>query len=127
MRYRSDVFDSGDFDTGRCKGPDGGLAPRARSAHEDVDLAYPVLHRPASGLLGCQLGCEGGGLAGALEADVAGRRPREDIALLVGDGDDRVVEGALDVGDAVGDVLRSRFRGRRAEAVVFFEAGISAS
>ena len=55
--------------------------------------------------LGRHLGGERRALAGALEADVAGRRPGEDVALLVGDADDRVVERALDVRHAVGDVL----------------------
>jgi hypothetical protein len=60
---------------------------------------------PAWRLLGGQLGGEGGGLARALEADVAGRGPGEHVALGVGDRDDGVVERALDVGHAVGDVL----------------------
>ena len=55
--------------------------------------------------LGRHLGGIGGGLAGTLETDVASRGPGQDLALLVGDGDDRVVEAGLDVGDAVGDVL----------------------
>src|SRR6185436_646756 len=39
------------------------------------------------------------------EAHVARRRPGNRVALLVGDGDDRVVEGRLDVSDAVRNVL----------------------
>ena len=56
---------------------------------------------------------KGVGLARALEPDVAGGRPRQRVALGVGDGDDGVVEGALDVRHPVGDVLRSFLRGRR--------------
>ena len=67
-------------------------------------LRTPCSIAPAGGLLGGHLGGEGRALAGALEADVAGRGPREHVALEVGDRDDRVVEGRLDVGDAVGDV-----------------------
>src|SRR5690606_17187500 len=51
------------------------------------------------------LGGEGRRLARALEAHVAGRGPGQHVAALVGEGDDRVVEAALDVGDAVADVL----------------------
>src|SRR5204863_7350409 len=72
--------------------------------HLHVDLADAVLHRSSGGLLGRHLGRERGALLRALEADVAGRGPGVDVALLVGDRDDRVVERALDVGDAVGDV-----------------------
>src|SRR5690606_30724154 len=99
-----DVFDAGDLDAGALDRPDGGLAPGAGTLHLDVDLADAVLHRATGSLLGSHLGGVGGGLAGALEADVAGGRPREHVALQVGDRDDRVVERALDVRDAVGDV-----------------------
>ena len=55
--------------------------------------------------LGRELRRERRALARALEPDVAGRGPRERVALLVGDRDDRVVERRLDVRDPVGDVL----------------------
>src|SRR6516162_9904077 len=80
-------------------------AARAGAAHEHVDLAHAVLHGPPGTGLGGQLGGEGRRLARALEAHVAGAGPGEDVALGVGDGDDGVVEGALDVRHAVGDVL----------------------
>src|SRR5918997_1031854 len=59
----------------------------------------------AGGGFGGHLRRERRGLAGALEADVAGRGPRQDVAVLVAEADDRVVEAALDVRDAVTDVL----------------------
>src|ERR1700709_1240511 len=45
------------------------------------------------------------GLAGALEADLAGGGPGDDGTGGVGDRDDGVVERALDVGVPVSDVL----------------------
>src|SRR5262245_66168956 len=44
-------------------------------------------------------------LARALESDAPGRRPREDVALGVGDRDDRVVERGVDRRHPVRDVL----------------------
>src|SRR5262249_47331504 len=99
-----DVLDAGDLDAGALERPDGGLAAGAGALDLDVDLADAVLHRAPGSLLGGHLGREGGGLPRALEADVAGRGPREDVPLEVGDRDDRVVERALDVRDAVRDV-----------------------
>src|SRR5207245_7481714 len=49
-------------------------------------------------------GREGRGLAGALEAGAAGAGPRHDVAALVGQRDDRVVERGLHVGDAGADL-----------------------
>ena len=53
-----------------------GLPAGARALHHDVDPAHAVLHRPARRGLGCELRRERRALAGALEADVAGRGPR---------------------------------------------------
>src|SRR5918993_4579984 len=102
---RGDVLDAGDLDPGALQRADGRLAAGAGALHLHVDLAHAVLHRAAGGLLGGHLGGERRALLRALEADVAGRGPGEDVPLLVGDRDDRVVEGALDVRHPVGDVL----------------------
>lgn len=72
---------------------------------EHVDLAHPVVLGLASGVLRGQLGRKRGRFPGTLEADVPRRCPGNDVALRVGDGHDRVVERALDVGGAVRDVL----------------------
>src|SRR5690606_35216072 len=93
------------LEPGRGERADGRLPARPRSLDEDVDLAHAVLHRPAGGRLGGELGSEWGGLARSLEADLAGRGPRDHGTGRVGDRDDRVVEGALDVRLSVRDVL----------------------
>src|ERR1022692_716037 len=105
VRNRCDVLDRADLKAGRLERPDGGLAARARALHEDIDLAHAVLHRPARGGLGRHLGGERRGLTRALEADLAGRGPRDNAAARIGDRDNGVVERALDVGVPVGDVL----------------------
>src|SRR5581483_2092977 len=109
-----DVFDAGDFEAGVLQAADGGLPARPRALDQHVDLAHAVLHRRLRRLLGRQLGGERRALAAALEPDVARRGPRDDVALGVGDGDDRVVERALDVGDADGHVLAFALAGAAA-------------
>jgi hypothetical protein len=76
---------------------------RALDAHFQV-LDALVL-RNAAGVLGSNLGSERGRLARTLEALATGGRPRQGVALTVGDGDDGVVERSVDVRDAVGNVL----------------------
>src|SRR6266542_6176147 len=105
VRHRRDVLDPDDLQAGRGERPDGGLAARAGALDEDVDLLQAVLLGPAGGGLGGELRGERGGLPRALEPHVAGARPRQGVALAVGDRDDRVVERGLDVGLAVDDVL----------------------
>src|SRR5918994_1694869 len=70
---RGHVLDAGDLDAGVLDRADGGLTARTRALHLDVDLAHALLHGPAGSRLGGRLRGEGGGLAGPLEADVAGR------------------------------------------------------
>src|SRR5450755_1586896 len=94
VRNRGDVLNRADLQAGRLQGPDGSLPARAGTLHEDVDFAHAVLHRTARGGLRSHLGGKRRRLARALEADLAGRRPRDDAAAWVGDRDDGVVERA---------------------------------
>src|SRR3954467_1561832 len=100
-----DVLDGADLEADRTQGPDRRLAARARALDEHVDLLHAMVHRPAPGGLGGHLRGERRGLPRALEADRAGRGPRDHRTGRVGDRDDGVVERALDVGLALGDVL----------------------
>src|ERR687891_2869700 len=102
---RRDVADAEDLEPGRLERADRGLAPGARALDEDLDLLEPVLHALARARVGRHLGGKGGGLTRALETGRAGALPRDDVPFLVGQGDDRVVEGRLDVRLADGDVL----------------------
>ena len=61
----------------------------------------PSVERFARADFGRDLRRERRALARALEADLAGAGPRDHVAVRVGDGHDRVVEGRLDVGHAV--------------------------
>src|SRR5689334_4663770 len=105
VRGGGDVLDGADLEADRTQGTDRGLAARTRALHEDVDLLHAVVHRTTTSGLGGHLCGVRGGLARALEADGAGRGPRDDRPGGVGDRDDGVVERALDVGFALSDVL----------------------
>src|SRR4029077_7257111 len=105
VRDRRDVRDRAHLEARRLQRADRGLTPGARTAHEDLDRAHPVLERLLGGRLGRDLSGVGRGLAAALEALRTGRAPRDDVPIHVADRDDRVVERALDVSLAVDDVL----------------------
>src|SRR5215468_9898488 len=74
---RGDVLDGADLEADGTQRTDRGLAARARALDEDVDLAHAVLHRTPARGLGGHLRGERGRLTGALEADGAGRGPRD--------------------------------------------------
>src|SRR5712692_8310692 len=88
-------------------------APRIRAPARGPYAHFQILHaaflRRAAGLLGSDLGGERGRLARALETSGAGSRPRQGVTLAVGNGDDGVVEGGVNVGDAFGHVLLDLF------------------
>src|SRR3954454_23290047 len=105
VRLGGDVGDGADLEAGGLEGTDRGLPAGAGALHEHVDLLHAVLGGLAGGVLRGHLRGERRGLAGALEADVARGRPSDHGTRRVGDRDDGVVERALDVGVARGDVL----------------------
>ena len=102
---RGVVFDGGDFEAAVLKGGDGGFAAGAGALDADFDFLEAVLFGLGGALLSSAGGGEGGALAGALEADGAGRVPSEGFAVDVGDGDLGIVERSLHMGDALDDVL----------------------
>src|SRR5262249_32040260 len=104
VRQRRDVLDGLDVQAGGLQGGDGRLAAGAGALDADLDLLEAELGRLLRGGLGSPLGGGRRALAAALEADRAGRGVAERVAVGVGDGDDGVVEGRLDVGDAPADV-----------------------
>src|SRR4051812_3965575 len=105
VSLRGDVAHAGDLEPRGLQGADGGLATRAGALDEDLDLLEALLDPLAGGGVGGDLGGKGRRLARALEAGAAGGLPRDDVALSVGQGDDRVVERRLDVRLADRDVL----------------------
>src|SRR5436190_16883735 len=105
VRDGRDVGDRADFETRCLERADRLLAAGARSLDVDLDLAHPVLHRPAGGALSRERGRIGRALAGALEAGHAGRAPADHGTRKIRDRDDRVVERRLDVDVPLRDVL----------------------
>src|SRR5690606_26634773 len=81
-----------------------------------VERLDAVFHGLASGLFGGNLCCERRGFARALETGATSSRPRQGVALTVGDGDDSVVERGVNVRDAVRNALLDLFANARGAA-----------
>src|SRR5260221_10169630 len=97
MRDGGDISDGADLEAGSLQRPDRLLAPGAGALDVDLDLTHAVLHGPLGGPFSGQRGRVRRALARPLETGHAGRAPADDRAIEVGDRDDRVVEGRLDV------------------------------
>src|SRR4029453_15814789 len=89
---RGHVAHGGDLQARGLERADRRLAPGARALDVDVHLLKTVLHALAGGGVGRHLRGERRRLARALEARAAGRLPRQNRTLPVGERDDGVVE-----------------------------------
>src|SRR5580658_9943895 len=113
MRDRGDVADGGDGHARGLQRAQRALAAGAGTGDVHLQGAHAVLGRLLAGVLRGHLGRVRRRLARALEAHRPGARPRDGVALRVGDGDRGVVERGVHVRHARGDVL----------ALALFDAG----
>jgi hypothetical protein len=67
----------------------------------DIHLVHAEVERLASGSFGSELGSERCALARALETGVTRRAPSDHVTASVGNGNDCVVEGSVDAGNAL--------------------------
>src|SRR4051794_28586150 len=102
VRDRRYVPDGDDPKPHRCERLNGRFASAARPLHPDVDPPQSEIHGFAAAVLRRHRGRERSGLLRALEARLPRGAPRQRVAAHIGDGDQQVVEGRGDVGDALG-------------------------
>ena len=97
MRNRGDVSDSADLESKHTKGPDSALAAYAWSLYIDIHFPEAEIHSLLrSCLTGCLCSIRSGFLSAA-ESESASRGPCNRISSDIGNRDDRIVEGRLDV------------------------------
>ena len=105
MRHRRNVADAAHLDARSGECADRGLTAGAGAGDAHIDRTQTVV----ASCIGCTdrrlLRRKRGSLAGAAEAERAGGLPAERVALLVGDGDDGVVEARLDENEPKWNVL----------------------
>src|SRR5262245_41039008 len=92
VRHRRHVGDAADLETDRVKRAHRGLTAGARAFDAHFDVLNTAFLSCTSRALRRDLRGKRRRLARTLEAGVAGSRPRQRVALAVGDGDDGVVE-----------------------------------
>src|SRR6266702_4593017 len=110
MRNRRHVSDAGDLQTAVVERTHCRLAAGAGSTNTYFDVLHPMLLRGSASLFGGNLCRERRALARAAETATARGRPGQCVALAIGDRDDRVVKGSMDVRDCIEHVLPSLLR-----------------
>src|SRR6185437_13528922 len=110
MRDRRDVGNAGDLQPAVVQCTHRRLAAGAWASDAHLDVLHAVLLRSHAGLLRGHLGGKRGALAGAAEATAPRSRPGKRVSLAIGDRDDGVVEGRMDVRDRIEHVLAGLLR-----------------
>src|SRR5450759_2964631 len=105
MCNRRDVLDQKHIHARRGQGADGGLTSGTGAADAHFQRTDAMFARLVGGVHRGLLGGEGSALALPAEAERTRSLPRQHVALLVGDGNDGVVERSLDMRDTHRDVL----------------------
>src|SRR5690606_37287052 len=106
---RRDVRNAGDLDAERVQSTDRRLTARTGALDTHFQGFDAIFQCNATGGFSSNLSSERRGFTRAFEACSTRRGPRQCIALAIGDRDDGVVEGRVDVCNAVGDALLDFF------------------
>ena len=101
----SHVLDQGDFQAGSLQRTNSGLTASAGALDVDLNGLHAMLDSNLSCGLSSRLGCKRSALAAAAEVQGAGGAPGHCITLQVGDGNNSIVEGRLDMSLTSSNVL----------------------
>ena len=93
MGHRGHVDDLGNDDSCIVNGPDGGFTTRAGTLYENFDLAEAGIVSGLGSILSSHLGSIRSVLLRTPESALSGGGPTDDLSLIVGKGDDHIVEG----------------------------------
>src|SRR4030095_10851843 len=116
MRDRRDILYQTDVDAGGLQRARPRSPPRSGTSDKNLHGPQAVVHGLLRRAVGSLLSRERGSFARSLETHCAGAGPGNDIALVVGNRDDGVVKGRMNMHDAFGDVFSPAFSACRALA-----------
>lgn len=104
MRQWGNVFDGLDRETSRLQRGDRTFTTTARALHADLNFLDSKLRRFLRTLLRGTLARERRALSATLEPRGSGTAPAQGVTLGVSDGNRRIIERRLNIGDAGGYV-----------------------
>ena len=100
---RGDVLDGLYSEPGSLQGTDGRLPSRTWTFDADFDLGDAVFFGLVGASFSGALGSERSTFAGAFETNGASGAPANSVAVDVGDGNNGIVEGSINVSNTSGD------------------------
>ena len=109
MRDGSDILDGADSHAGGLEGGDGGVTSGTSALDPDFEFNDAEFCGAECAFSGGPLSRKGGAFSGAFVPDGSGGIPAEGFAIDIGNGNQGIVKGRLDVGDALTDVSSDLF------------------
>uniref|UniRef100_E6Q8B0 Uncharacterized protein n=1 Tax=mine drainage metagenome TaxID=410659 RepID=E6Q8B0_9ZZZZ len=109
VRDRGYIFDERHFQSGGLQRTNRRFTPRSGALHQHFGALHPVFDRFTRRRFGGHLRCEWRRFFRALETEITGRGPRNDVSVTVGNRYDRVIERRMHVSDARMDVFNFTF------------------
>jgi hypothetical protein len=119
VRYRRHIRNTGNFKSDCIQSTHGGLTARTGALDANFKILHTALLSRLAGSLGSNLRSKWRALARALETCATGGRPGQCIALTISNRDDRIVEGSMDVGDALGKFFLTFLRTRALALAIY--------
>ena len=105
MRNGRDVLDHRDLQANGLQRANCRLASCTRALHVDLNALQAVLQCCSCGSFGCGLSGKRSGFSRSLKAQLTGGSPGDRVTLSVGNGNDRVVEGRLNMNSTLFNIL----------------------
>src|SRR5579864_7626945 len=105
VRNRRHIANRSYFNSRSSQRTHGGLTSRPRAADANIHAPHPVISRHVGGIRRRLLSGEGRAFARSPESERPRTLPRQNVAIHIGNGHDRVVEGRLHVAEAMRHML----------------------
>src|ERR1051326_7893239 len=105
VRNGGNVFNGCDFESDGLQGANGRFTAGTGAFDSNFNFFHAVAHRLPGRILRDLLGSVSRALAGTFESNAACARPTDDVALHIGDADQRIVESGQEIGRADDDIL----------------------
>ena len=109
MRDGRDILNGADSHSGGLEGGDRGISSGASTLDPDFEFNDAEFCGGVCAFFGGLLSSKGSAFPGAFVTDGPGGIPAERFSVDIGDGNQGIVKGRLDVGDALPDVSSDLF------------------
>jgi len=105
MGNRGNIPNYGNFQSGSLKCSDSRFSASPWPTDHDFELSHALIHCPSGGIICCGLSGKGGSFFRTFKTTRSCRSPGNHIPSNIGDSNNCIVEGGLNVSDTTGNIF----------------------